>query len=327
MTELRGAILGGPDPTEVPASVPEGARPQLAWLRVADCHVDERYQRDITSRRSQALIEKIAEHFDWRRFGAVVVMRWAEKRGWAVIDGQHRTAGAARRAITHVPGLVYPEMSIGEAAGLFAALNRDRVAVTPLHVFHAMLAARDSEALAVAAACERAGASVARYPKPVHEMVRGETMAVASLEAVLRRHGPSVLERTLTLLVRAWDEPGHLRATLIRGLADLLAKHGDDIEDGRMVKALAADSGAGWCSIAASAREEGTSTAAAAMAAALGRAAGIRGASAEFTSLGPRETGALLTTSAQRRCQSCSKFFLTRDLNEVLCAMCREVRL
>ncbi|MGE0256952.1 MAG: DUF6551 family protein [Alphaproteobacteria bacterium] len=323
MTELRGAILGGPDPAEVPASVPEGARPQLAWLRVVDCHVDERYQRDIGSRRSQALVDKIAAQFDWRRFGAVVVMRWAEKRGWALIDGQHRTAGAGRRGIAQVPGLVYPEMSVAEAAELFAALNRDRVTVTPLHVFHAMLAARDSEALAIAAACGRAGAIVARYPKPASEMKRGETMAISSLEGVLRRHGPSVLERTLTLLVRAWDEPGHLRATLIRGLADLLAQHGDDIEDGRMAKALATDTGAGWCAIAAAAREEGSSTAAAALAAALGRAVGMRGMAARPVE---HHGGALLTQPAQRRCQACSKFFLTRDLNEVLCGLCRDVR-
>lgn len=306
--------------TPEPKGMPEGERPHLGWLAVGDCHVDERYQRDTGSRRSQRLIELISERFDWRRFGAVLAMPWPEKKGWSIIDGQHRLEGARRRGVAEIPGLVYPAMPVAEAAVLFAAFNRDRVTVTPLHVYHAMLTAGDKETVAVAKACAAAGADVVRSPRAPNQLKHGQTMAVGALTGVLRAHGPGVLERTLRLLVEAWPTPGHLRGPLIRGLGKLLREHGAKIADRKMLSALATSDGPGWCAVAAAGRLEWHSNAEAAMANALGLAVGIRTSTSWDHR---RDAGATLQEPASRRCATCRRIFQTLDLNVVTCVRCR----
>lgn len=50
-----------------------GKKPQLKWLPVAQLSVDHRYQRTLESRRSQLLVDRIAERFRWGAFAAATV--------------------------------------------------------------------------------------------------------------------------------------------------------------------------------------------------------------------------------------------------------------
>ena len=81
-----------------------GAPPELAWIPVKDCVVDDTYQRSLESRRSQRAVEHIMMQFDWTMFGCVIVTR--RKRAFVVIDGQHRIAAAKARAIDEVPAVI-----------------------------------------------------------------------------------------------------------------------------------------------------------------------------------------------------------------------------
>lgn len=180
-----------------------GKKPELAWLPLARVSTDRKYQRDTSSRRSQNLIQKIAANFRWSRFGVVLAVKSGQ--GWHIIDGQHRAEACRAVGITHVPAVVLPHATVAEAAADFVAINRDRVAVTPLHLHHAQLAAGDPIALAIARVCESAGVEICRYPIPSNKMRPGQTLAVATIARLIALHGD---ERALRILSDVRRESG-----------------------------------------------------------------------------------------------------------------------
>lgn len=164
-----------------------GPKPTLAWLPIDKVSVDAKYQRDTGSRRSRNLIDKIAAGFRWSRFGVVLAVKHAG--GWYVIDGQHRVEACRLRGIQEVPSVVLPHATVEEAAADFVAINRDRVAVTPLHIHHAQLAAGDPEAKTLERACRAAGVQICRYPVPANKMKPGQTLAVSTIARLVKLRG------------------------------------------------------------------------------------------------------------------------------------------
>lgn len=174
-----------------------GKKPQLAWLPVERLGVDPKYQRDTGSLRSRRVIEKIAVEFRWARFGVVMVVAQGGQR-WHVIDGQHRVEAARRRGdVTRVPALVLPHATLAEAAADFVAINRDRVVVTPLHIYHAELVAGGAEALAIDRVCRDAGVEICRYPVASNRMNARQTVAVASIGRLVRLAGEDFTVKVL----------------------------------------------------------------------------------------------------------------------------------
>jgi len=110
-----------------PSLAPDlGPLPELRWIPISQLVIDPRYQRDI-GRAGAKNVRRIAERFDWTKFGVTIVARLAEDL-YAIVDGQHRTTGAAGRGIEAVPCLVIhadPKLQ----AESFAAING---AVTPM---------------------------------------------------------------------------------------------------------------------------------------------------------------------------------------------------
>jgi hypothetical protein len=193
-----------------------GPKPKMLWLPVDKLTVDPKYQRDTGSRRSKNVIEKIALNFKWGRFGVVLVVK--QKDGWHVIDGQHRVeACKLRGGIKTVPCLELPHATVAEAAADFVAINRDRVAVTPLHIHHAQLAAGDPEAIAVDQACSAAGVTICRYPVPLDKLKKGETLAVGAITRIVKTYGEDAAVRVLkTVRKNGGDAIGCLNAVAIR---------------------------------------------------------------------------------------------------------------
>jgi hypothetical protein len=200
-----------------------GPKPELKWLPVGGLKVDPKYQRDTGSRRSRNLIDKIAGSFRWSRFGVVMAVRSTESDSvWHVVDGQHRVEVARALKLPTVPVLVLPHATLAEAAADFVAINRDRVAVTPLHIHHAQLAAGEPEAQAIARVCARAKVEICRYPVPSDKMKPGQTLAVQSIARLIRLRGPDFAEKVLTALRTApgGDLPGAMSAVAIRQEAE-----------------------------------------------------------------------------------------------------------
>jgi hypothetical protein len=202
-----------------------GPKPALAWLAVSKLSVEGKYQRDTGSTRSRHLIAKIVATFRWPRFGAVLVVR--SKAGWQVVDGQHRVEAARQLGIARVPAIELPHGTIAAAAADFVAINRDRVAVTPLHIHHAMLAAGEKTAKAIDRACKAAGVAICRYPVPANNLKPGETLAVGTIRRLVEKFGGDVALAVLKRTVKTHGGgPGAVCAATIRESAAALGHGG-----------------------------------------------------------------------------------------------------
>jgi hypothetical protein len=201
---------------------------ELAWLPVDKLGVDTRYQRTLESRRSQKLIEDIAERFRWSAFQAVLAtidaaQRAAGRTGWLVIDGQHRVEAARRRGITHVPAVVVSAASIEEQAAAFVHANTDRVSVNAFALHHARRAAGDPGARATDALCRKAGVTIPRYPIPADKLAPRQTLALGTVAQLPKLYGDATALIALKTVADAWGErPGAVRAAIIRAVAKLV---------------------------------------------------------------------------------------------------------
>jgi hypothetical protein len=200
-----------------------GKRPELRWLLIHDLYVDPTYQRTLESRRSQALITKITAGFSWSRFGAVLVT--STKRGYAVLDGQHRVEAARAVGIRNVPCVIIDAGSTAEQALAFVAANMDRVVVNPFALHHALIAAGDADALEIDNVCRCGGVSIPRYPIPAKNLKPGQTLALGAIASGIKTFGPSAMIAALSALADAFkNQSGRLRAPLIKAAARLLIK-------------------------------------------------------------------------------------------------------
>lgn len=220
-----------------------GRPPDLKYLPIAELVVDTTYQRTTTSARSRKLIDRIAAGFKWAHFQAIIATPLGKGK-FAIVDGQHRVEAAKRRGLARVPAVVIDALGAAEAAEAFIAANRDRVAVNPLQIHVAALAARDPDALRVRRVCEAAGVRLLRYPVQAKQMKPGETMALGAIRRTIAEAGEDAAAAALRLVARAARaQGGTIRAAIIRAVAILRGQGGTP--DGAIVKVLAAASPAG----------------------------------------------------------------------------------
>lgn len=175
--------------------------------------VDGNYQRDL-SPKSLALIERIAKGWDWRRFKPPVVA-FAEG-GMQIIDGQHTAIAAASRPdIDMIPVMVVDAPELTDRAKAFIGHNKDRVAVTPMQIHHAAVAAGDAEALAIEGACDEAGVTLVRSPYGSYKYKIGESIAITAIAGLIKVHGVAKTVAFLKVLVAAGLAPiraDHIKA-------------------------------------------------------------------------------------------------------------------
>ncbi len=215
-----------------------GERPELRWLPVASLAVDHRYQRTLESKRSKALIDSIAARFNWSAFQAVLAAPGAEGT-WLLLDGQHRVEAARRCGIDEVPAVVVAAGSLEEQAAAFVRANTDRVAVNGFALHHARLAAGDDSAAAVAAACAASGIIIPRYQIQAARLKPGETIAIASIGLIIKRHGAALATCALQDVAAAFaGAAGRLSAALIRAAAEIVAQDGARLPAGRLTEVL-----------------------------------------------------------------------------------------
>src|SRR5687768_12803311 len=114
-----------------------GPKPTMCMLPKSALRVDRRYQREISSRRSKQLIQRIADNWRWYHCAPLTVADNGDGT-YNVIDGQHRmTAAKSLPGVVLLPAYVVEEMTLQEQAGAFVAHNMDRVAVSPQAIFYA----------------------------------------------------------------------------------------------------------------------------------------------------------------------------------------------
>ncbi len=208
-----------------------GKMPELAWIPLARCDVDRRYQRSMDSKRSQALVDRLVEKWHWARCGCLLATRAPNERFW-LQDGQHRSAAALRLGITHLPALVSEDMSLEEQAAAFVGANLDRVALNQFALHHARTIAGDPAAIEIAEACRAAGIRIPRYqPKPT-EMKPGDTLAVGTIANLFKKHPREIARLTLATVADAFrGSAGMLRSQVFTAVAALIASAPEEKRD------------------------------------------------------------------------------------------------
>lgn len=184
--------------------VPElGQAPELRWVAPASLLVDETYQRDL-GESSRRLIRKLIKEFAWRKMKPPIVVE--TESGLHCIDGQHTAIAAATIGIPQIPVFVVGAVTLLERADSFVAHNKDRIAMTPLDIYRARLAAGDPDAHDVKNACERAGVTL----KIINQQSRvdiGDCMSVGKVQGLVKRQGPKKARMVLEALVKGGRAP------------------------------------------------------------------------------------------------------------------------
>jgi len=184
---------------------PIGVMPVLQNVLPAQLSIDPDYQRSIDNAQSQALIRKIATHWDWSLCLPLVVARRPGSSELFVIDGQHRLAAARmRRDIQQLPCVLLDMAEKADEAAAFVHLNQNRRALAKIDIFKAAVASGDTEATAIVAALREAGLSVAPHQNYI-SWKPGMLANIGGLEAAWRQHGATRTRAGLAVMARAFD--------------------------------------------------------------------------------------------------------------------------
>jgi len=200
-----------------------GPPPILQWVEISKLLVDTEYQREI-GHRGKANVHQIAENFDWSKFAPVIVATLEGGR-YAIVDGQHRTTAAMLRGVREVPCQVVIADRAQQAAA-YAAVNGNVTRTTAQQLYHARLAARDSESVALSEVCAAADVEITRRNLTLAKMKVGQTQAVGALRRCLALYGRDTLITALQCITQTGNgNPGFVRATIIEPLCVVLSEN------------------------------------------------------------------------------------------------------
>lgn len=182
------------------------APPKFEWVDPRNLLVDVVYQRNL-SERSVTLIRKIVGSWDWARFKPPVVARSGDNH-FEVIDGQHTAiAAASHPGVESIPVMVVEALDQAARASAFVGHNRDRIALTVGQMHAAAVAAGDEDAITLVQVCERAGITVLKNPPGNGAFKPRDTLAVASIRALINRRGAMKARMVLQVLSDAECAP------------------------------------------------------------------------------------------------------------------------
>lgn len=143
-----------------PTTLRDQPAPALHWVQLADLVVDDRYQRELTSK-GRGLIQRIANDWDWTKYQPILVAATVSG-GFAIVDGQHRAHAAAVTGLAALPAMIVPMTPVQQAEA-FRAVNSDRVRLSAAQMFKAKLAAGDALAMQSVEIVNAAGCELATY--------------------------------------------------------------------------------------------------------------------------------------------------------------------
>ena len=231
-----------------------GLTPTMEWAAPTDLYVEEEYQRSL-SERSITLIRRIAAGWKWAHVKPAICAVVDGKL--MVIDGQHTAiAAATRRDIAAIPVMIVDAGATRDRAMAFLGLNRDRLALTTLHMHHAAAAAGDEIAVAVEEAATRAGVSILRHQTGSKTNFKvGDTTAIGIITALTKRRGVAAVSKALRVLVQAKRAP--LAAVEIAAVAIILADKTAKVDAYDLATVIRSRPVVEWVALAAAAEARG----------------------------------------------------------------------
>lgn len=180
--------------------------PTLEWLDPKSLTVETDYQRDL-SPQSMKIIRRIVSNWSWSKIKPAVCVRAGSRL--VIIDGQHTAIAAVTRGdISKIPVMIVDVRTVRQRAEAFISQNRDRLALTPMHLHYAAIVAGDEIAVAVDEACTKAKVRVLRFgPGSKGHYQVGDTLAIGIISRIVSKIGVHNGARVLKVLVDAKRAP------------------------------------------------------------------------------------------------------------------------
>lgn len=184
---------------------------------------NQEYQRIL----SQVHIARAAANFDLYQINPVKV---SQRDGVNyVFNGQHTieiVAAVSGSRDTPVWCMIYDDLSYAHEADIFANQMKYVKALRPMEIFKANLEAGNDEQLIIRDLVESYGLKISNVKGPC------VVCAISTVEAIYRKCGYHVLNRSLRLLVSAWEgEANSFSANFFNAVAKLVVVYGDALSD------------------------------------------------------------------------------------------------
>lgn len=203
----------------------------FAWIQVKNLELMKTGNRQV---KNQAFVKKIADHFDAKKLGVLIVGPARENGRHPIADGQHRFLGMQEMGWKDeaVPCLISKTaITDADLAEIFLGLQQ-RLGTRPVDVLLNEIIAQHPEAVAIHKVLQRRGYRVG------HATTGTTISAAAALRRIFRSGGETALDGALEILEGAYGRTGEAVAgDLLEGAALLVARH-PAIDKARLAKKL-----------------------------------------------------------------------------------------
>lgn len=207
------------------------AEAKLEWVHVSLIRVSPLAQRD----ENLEWVRKLAEEMDLEQLGFITV----NHRDGVVycIDGQHRVEALRQHGYGDqmVQCRAYTGLTEAQEAEMFLRLN-DQLSVSAYSKFRVAVTAGRTDEVNINNIVRHCGLKVSKGKSD------SAITAVGTLRRMYARGGASNLARSLVIIRDAFGGPG-LESAVMDGISLLVHRYGDDLDDVKTVKALAATMG------------------------------------------------------------------------------------
>ncbi|TKJ25241.1 DUF6551 family protein [Blastococcus sp. CCUG 61487] len=232
-------VQAEPAPDSDTPALPTASSTYVTVLQARDLGVDHSYQRPLDEPR----VKRMVAAWDPRMVGVIDVSDRGEGadadggKRYAVINGQHRAAAAARVSPAGgdvwLPCNVHEGLTVAQEAALMHELDRTTKKLTGFDRWRARRGSGDPVVLEVEAIAAAHGLRVG--PEPTDGVMR----SYGAAEKLLKLGGPALLDGTLAVLFAAYGTAAAAyQAPLVTGVGQLLHLH-PNIDVERLRTALA----------------------------------------------------------------------------------------
>ena len=192
-------------------------------IPIKDLVSNQDYQRNL----SLGHINRAAENFDLYQINPVKVSRRDGVN--YVFNGQHTieiVALVSGSRETPVWCMIYDDLSYTAEANIFANQQKFVKPLQPYEVFNANVEAGNDTQLIIKSLVESYGLTIGNKKGP------GIICAVSTLENIYTNYGMQTLNRTLRLIIGAWEGDLHsFSANILDAVAKLISVFGDGLND------------------------------------------------------------------------------------------------
>lgn len=218
------------------ARVQRAAR--LRWVPLGSIKVPPHAQREMRT----SFVDQLAANMDLEHIGTPTVS--ARGGDFYVLDGQHRVAALKQWGLDDaqmIQCFAYDDLDEAAEAEVFLKLN-NVLAVDSISKYRIAVAAGRAVECDIDRVVRSQGMCVSRDKRD------GAIGAVGTLRRIYARSGAGDLSRTLRVIGEAYGDPG-LEASIIDGVALVLARYGEQVDDARLIQNLG-DARGGVASVA-----------------------------------------------------------------------------